>query len=1371
MDDATIVQPPVTIETEFDITAFVDSSSGSEANRTVFLSYRLADSEVWVPVFGKVDWEQGRVTAEVDHLSWWKPATWGGGVCPETPPVSATLPEDTDPVIIIPGILGAWPDDEFQTLLDASPFWAEFFGLELAGKFVRLACAFYPEEVKPLNLLADGGWLKESWWIASDYHGGTSDTAKWWAALVDAGYVPGENLFIFPYWGFDPIDGSAVGNWSSDDADRGGTADWTAEDTWAFEKRFTDLGSFIEKVKSESGRSRVDLVAHSMGGVVARTYVARRGGASVDQLITFGSPHHGVPGTYPFWEGGEWSDWFQGELASFFTQDFEDSAGNVGLQQAVEEYLQKKVYGSNRWGWASLDEHDVFHWLRCPVGKWDASRSPVCGDEMLADPTPETVAVMRIPRGQGIADLLATNPYLAVAGDLRPDACTDDAAYPLNHLLCGLFSEETMAHLAEVRLVSVFSEGVFGVVNRYEVQTLDADPDHGDTTPVGHPVRWAHGFTDGDDVANRIHGDGRIPSWSVRIALELNGRFSGYLATDCPAEVTTWDHKQLAEKSGTFLISILQGMKCQPLADLVVVGESALLSVRGGGIERLIESDEIAIALSDTAGGVVFQEGADSFPHGGGPIWWLAAEDEEPRQVVDAETDERLRLHDVAVIDGIPNIIYTVGYPPTAPDGSFDESYQRELLMYQPLTGTSGRFVAQVGGWEWGTDRISYGGGVFMFQKEDQEGQELVFLDGVGLPVEFPIEPVVAACTRDTVDDRCPVGTVISSDGSQLAYVAANASSSAELVVVDLASGKSSEPIELPFEVSDEVVSLDFHDNLVAVSRTRWDSDLGGVRREPALLVDTADRKVDEVVDTERGKVHEVGIFGVASIDVLNVGGVDPVGFLDVAAFLAATPDALAFSSAPSFGEPSQIWVAKPDGTQRQQLTSTGDGASLPAWSPDGSNIAYYSSGLYVMSVVDGSTRLLARNALDFRAAWSPEGDRLAFTAPGPERGADIWIVNLDGTGLRNLTQGRPGTQESSPTWRSDGSLIAFESISFDDPSDSDIEVVGADGTGRRTVVGGPSNDAAPAWSPAGSELLFVSPRSGGVELWTTDENAAGPYRLPAGAGASGPAWTPDGAKIVFSSVGDLYSVDADGTSMMRLGRSDSWDDYPSWRGTVSDAPTDAEVDVSVFLGVLAPYALVTDRFDVDMDGDGEDEVVLLFDLLPECPTSRPFIGVYDRIGDEYKNVVAADVWGDVSAPWWLPGTPPTTVPDCDEAFTTAYTGNWIGAEPFDFTGDGSVELALNGIAGPCGTCDLSVGILDLVDGTPVLLFERSSRDVGDVPHELTTAPGELTVSGLFKGPDDANCCPSFTMEYRVVFDSGTGRGQMVDRTTTAVSD
>ncbi len=100
------------------------------------------------------------------------------------------------------------------------------------------------------------------------------------AALENAGYEEGRDLFLFNYNWLEKI--------RSEDDNKG-----SAE----------KLADFLNEKLAEG--QKADVIAHSMGGLVARTCLQQVSGCPIDQLITVGTPHKGVVDTYGAWEGGE----------------------------------------------------------------------------------------------------------------------------------------------------------------------------------------------------------------------------------------------------------------------------------------------------------------------------------------------------------------------------------------------------------------------------------------------------------------------------------------------------------------------------------------------------------------------------------------------------------------------------------------------------------------------------------------------------------------------------------------------------------------------------------------------------------------------------------------------------------------------------------------------------------------------------------------------------------------------------------------------------------------------------------------------------------------------------------------------------------
>jgi Tol biopolymer transport system component len=164
------------------------------------------------------------------------------------------------------------------------------------------------------------------------------------------------------------------------------------------------------------------------------------------------------------------------------------------------------------------------------------------------------------------------------------------------------------------------------------------------------------------------------------------------------------------------------------------------------------------------------------------------------------------------------------------------------------------------------------------------------------------------------------------------------------------------------------------------------------------------------------------------------------------------------------------------DGSGRRKLVDDTTGAD-PVWSPDGSKIAFHrGADVFVMNA-DGSgeTKLTDGQATGEQLAWSPDGSQIAFA--GRENYVhDIYVAKVDGSGLRQLTEPPRDYVEIlwiGIDWSPDGSQIAFVAVAGANVLDTDIHVVNVDGSGQRKLTDIHRAIGYPSWSPDGSQIAF----------------------------------------------------------------------------------------------------------------------------------------------------------------------------------------------------------------------------------------------------------------------------------------------------------
>jgi Tol biopolymer transport system component len=158
-----------------------------------------------------------------------------------------------------------------------------------------------------------------------------------------------------------------------------------------------------------------------------------------------------------------------------------------------------------------------------------------------------------------------------------------------------------------------------------------------------------------------------------------------------------------------------------------------------------------------------------------------------------------------------------------------------------------------------------------------------------------------------------------------------------------------------------------------------------------------------------------------------------------------------------------------------------------PHWSPSGRKIVYAhrlrdsqfpeNDWEIATANANGSRKRYLTDNLhqDFSPAWSPDGTKIAFVSDR-DGDYDIYVMNADGTGPRTQLTDDPA-DDDSPEWSPGSKRIAFTSARVEGSS-GDVYRMRADGSHQTRLTKNPAGDADPTWSPDGTKIAFTSFRN-----------------------------------------------------------------------------------------------------------------------------------------------------------------------------------------------------------------------------------------------------------------------------------------------------
>jgi len=219
-----------------------------------------------------------------------------------------------------------------------------------------------------------------------------------------------------------------------------------------------------------------------------------------------------------------------------------------------------------------------------------------------------------------------------------------------------------------------------------------------------------------------------------------------------------------------------------------------------------------------------------------------------------------------------------------------------------------------------------------------------------------------------------------------------------------------------------------------------------------------------------------------------------------------------------------EIYTMEGTGSAQKRLTENPSNDIAPAWSPDGAHIAFASDrdgtwDIYTMRADGSDLRQLTKGSgANTAPSWTPSGDRILFISTRDAVNGDVYATSPDGSGTARLSA--DSLVKDTPLMTPDGKTVI---VTVNTKGRLSIGAIPLPSGKLRPLTGQDHDSFAPALSPSGTEIMFVSDRDGSLQIYSMDPEGAHVRRLTTdGVDERTPAYTAQPGVILVSKRGGI---------------------------------------------------------------------------------------------------------------------------------------------------------------------------------------------------------------------------------------------------------